>query len=82
MKRGDLVTVQVERDALTLAKCALMAKIASESVPGRIMADEYEAAYHEIDKAMSQLGGCAACDRGDYQLGHHHDCPNKEGGRK
>lgn len=19
--------------------------------------------------------GCAACDRGDFQLGHHHDCP-------
>jgi hypothetical protein len=19
--------------------------------------------------------GCAACDRGDHQLGHHHDCP-------
>ncbi len=21
--------------------------------------------------------GCAACDRGDFQLGHHDDCPNK-----
>lgn len=19
--------------------------------------------------------GCAACDRGDFQLGHHHNCP-------
>lgn len=19
--------------------------------------------------------GCAACDRGDFQLGHHHECP-------
>ena len=19
--------------------------------------------------------GCAACDRGDHQLGHHHNCP-------
>lgn len=21
--------------------------------------------------------GCAACDRGDHQLGHHHDCPKR-----
>lgn len=28
-----------------------------------------------IFRGSSSAEKCAACDRGDFQLGHHHDCP-------
>ena len=47
----------------------------------RLMADELAAAatFQAAELRAAILGekqvGCAACDRGNYQLGHHHDCP-------
>lgn len=31
--------------------------------------------HHEICRCAECRPRCAACDRGDFQLGHHHDCP-------
>jgi NTP pyrophosphatase (non-canonical NTP hydrolase) len=33
------------------------------------------AAYQKCRERASRKQGCAACDRGDFQLGHHDDCP-------
>jgi hypothetical protein len=30
---------------------------------------------YKLSTRILSTGGCAACDRGDYQLGHADDCP-------
>lgn len=77
-RRGSRATVQDLADELAdVVIVADMIACAAGFELGPAIVAKFNATSEKYGLAtrIPLSGGCAVCDRGDYQLGHAHDCP-------